>query len=85
MLPDSLVAPLRAHLDKVPALHQLDLAEGFGQVFLPDALAQKFKAAPQAWGWQWVFPLHPRALRLSPGRTQRASRPPQAIADNEPC
>jgi integrase len=56
MLPERLVKPLRAHLAKVRALHERDLAEGFGEVFLPDALAEKFRAAPRAWGWQWVFP-----------------------------
>ena len=44
------------HLDRVRALHEQDLAEGFGAVWLPDALAEKSRSASQAWGWQWVFP-----------------------------
>lgn len=56
MLPESLVAPLRTHLQRVQALHEQDLAEGLGQVRLPDALAVKSPAASRAWGWQWVFP-----------------------------
>ena len=56
MLPESLVKPLQAHLERVKAVHERDLLEGFGEVHLPDALAEKFKAAPRAWGWQWVFP-----------------------------
>lgn len=56
MLPASLVVPLKAHLGKVRILHDRDLQEGCGEVELPDALALKFKAAPRAWGWQWVFP-----------------------------
>ena len=56
MLLDSLVKPLKAHLDKVLTLHEKDLQEGFGEVWLPDALAGKYKSAPRAWGWQWVFP-----------------------------
>src|SRR5664279_4122854 len=47
MLPDRLVAPLRAHLDRVRALHERDLEEGFGEVYLPDALAEKCRAAPR--------------------------------------
>lgn len=55
-LPESLAAPLRRHLDGVRATFELDLADGFGAVALPDALARKFPGAPRAWGWQWVFP-----------------------------
>jgi len=71
MLPDRLVAPLRAHLDRVRALHERDLEEGFGAVYLPDALAEKFKAAPKAWGWQWVFPSGVRAADPRSGAVRR--------------
>jgi len=66
VLPASLVAPLRAHLERVQTLHASDLAEGFGEVLLPDALASKFRAAARQWGWQWVFP---SALRSVDPRT----------------
>jgi len=66
VLPASLVAPLRAHLEQVRALHLADLAEGFGEVLLPDALASKYPAAARQWGWQWVFP---SALRSVDPRT----------------
>jgi integron integrase len=56
MLPDQLVVPLHRHLEQVRALHERDLAEGFGAVYLPDALAEKAPSTPRAWGWQWVFP-----------------------------
>jgi len=56
VLPENLLLPLKAHLEKVKALHERDLAEGFGEVFLPDALAVKYPSAPKAWGWQFVFP-----------------------------
>lgn len=56
VLPENLLIPLKAHLEKVKALHERDLAEGFGGVFLPDALAVKYPNAPKAWGWQFVFP-----------------------------
>jgi len=66
VLPASLVAPLRAHLERVQTLHAADLAEGFGEVLLPDALASKYRAAARQWGWQWVFP---SALRSVDPRT----------------
>src|SRR5229473_326107 len=35
MLPESLVQPLQEHLGRVRALHRRDVAEGFGEVWLP--------------------------------------------------
>jgi integron integrase len=56
VLPRSVVEPLRAHLERVRELHQRDLAEGFGAVIVPHALARKLPSAPREWQWQWVFP-----------------------------
>jgi integron integrase len=56
LLPAALVAPLRAHLDHVRALHAVDLQKGGGSVVLPGALARKYPQAAWHWGWQWVFP-----------------------------
>lgn len=56
MLPAALMEPLQAHLERIKAVHEADLAEGFGAVWLPDALAVKDPNAPMEWGWQYVFP-----------------------------
>jgi integron integrase len=56
MLADSVVAPLRVHLERVRALHARDLAAGSGAVVLPQALARKLPEATRSWAWQWVFP-----------------------------
>ena len=56
VLPENLVLPLQQQLSKVRALHQRDLDEGFGTVWLPHALAVKYPSASRALGWQWVFP-----------------------------
>jgi len=55
-LPKRLQPGLRAHLERVNALHYRDLAAGAGRVPLPHALARKYPAADRDWGWQWVFP-----------------------------
>ena len=55
VLPENLVLPLQEHLSRRRAEHQSDSAEGYGSVWLPDALATKYPAAATAWGWQWVF------------------------------
>jgi integron integrase len=62
MLPDSLIEPLQEHLRKVKRLHQLDLGQGYGSVYLPFALERKHPYADRAWIWQFVF--------LSPGRSR---------------
>jgi len=56
MLPKRLMQPLMRHLQKVKLLHEEDLAAGYGEVFLPYALARKYPNAPKQWGWQYVFP-----------------------------
>ena len=56
MLPMSLVDPLKLHLEKVKALHERDVAEGGGEVYLPNALVRKYPKANRDWGWQYVFP-----------------------------
>ena len=56
MLSERLLEPLRTHLAKVRALHERDLAEGFGDVYLPFALARKYPKAGRSWPWQYVFP-----------------------------
>ena len=61
MLPAALVAPLREHLVAVKSLHDQDLAEGFGQVYLPFALERKYPNASREWGWQYVFPAAQRS------------------------
>lgn len=56
MLPESLKTPLKEHLNCVKALHDLDLKNGFGEVYLPFALARKYPNAAREWGWQYAFP-----------------------------
>lgn len=56
MLPENLLGPLRAQLEKARVWHNKDLDVGLGEVYLPDALDVKYPAAPRAWGWQYVFP-----------------------------
>lgn len=50
MLPASLVEPLKAQLPGVRALHERDLADGFGAVYLPNALERKYPRTQTANG-----------------------------------
>ncbi len=62
MLPASLINPLQQHLLRVKTLHNADLKEGFGAVYLPNALEKKYPSASKFWGWQYVFPSSKRSL-----------------------
>jgi hypothetical protein len=62
-LPDALILPLRRHLASVRNVHEKDLGDGFGTVYLPHALARKYPNAPKEWGWQYVFPAAVGKLR----------------------
>lgn len=61
VLPQGAKAGLTQQIETVRALHQRDLAEGYGRVWLPYALAQKYPNADREFGWQFVFP----AVKLS--------------------
>ncbi len=54
--PASVIPYLQNHLTRVKTLHTQDLAQGYGTVYLPHALAHKYKNAEKEWGWQYVFP-----------------------------
>ncbi|MBN2439684.1 MAG: integron integrase [Deltaproteobacteria bacterium] len=62
MLPETLIVPLQEHLRQVKLLHEEDLRQGYGQVYLPFALAEKYPNADREWGWQYVFPASKLAL-----------------------
>ncbi len=64
MLPISLVENLKIQLERVKLLHQQDLAKGFGEVWLPYALARKYPNTNKNFAWQYVFP----STKISPTR-----------------
>jgi site-specific recombinase XerD len=58
-LPEKCKALLEVQIRNVLAQHQQDLLQGFGEVFLPNALARKYPNAPKEPGW--AAPAHPCA------------------------
>jgi integron integrase len=56
MLPESLVPQMQVQMETVRQLHARDLANGHGEVWLPDALSVKYPGAARALGWQYMFP-----------------------------
>ena len=62
MLPQRIVPALRHQLPTARHLHELDIRDGLGAVWLPPALARKYPAAAREWCWQYVFPAERRTL-----------------------
>jgi len=56
ILPDSIIEKLKLNIKKVKIIHQEDLSDGYGSVYLPYALAKKYPNAPKKFAWQYVFP-----------------------------
>ncbi|MGN2392961.1 integron integrase [Pelomicrobium sp. G1] len=79
MLPENLIAPLQDQLARAKKLHDEDLAAGYGEVWLPDALAVKYPKAGKAWGWQYVFPSTVRSTDPRSGAVRRHHILPETV------
>lgn len=79
VLPENLLLPLQMQVAKVRALHHQDLDAGCGEVWLPDALAQKYPRAGFSLGWQFVFSSPTRSVDPRSGRERRHHLTEQAI------
>ena len=55
-LPTSSVDALAAQVERVRSVHHADLAAGYGDVYLPQALARKYPNASKQFRWQYLFP-----------------------------
>lgn len=71
MLPNRAKTGLIQHLKGVEALHQKDLALGYGAVYLPNALERKYPNANREWIWQYVFPSHRLSVDPRTGQVRR--------------
>ena len=71
MLPAAVIEPLRQHLMRVRALHDRDLAAGYGDVELPDALHVKYPRAAYDWSWKFVFPSYKLSVDKRTGAIRR--------------
>ncbi|MFH1079275.1 MAG: integron integrase [Pseudomonadota bacterium] len=71
LLPQNLHTEMRKQIEAVKSLHHKDLEEGFGEVYIPEALARKYPNASRATGWQWVFPAKLRSLDPRSGKEMR--------------
>lgn len=56
MLPQRLIPALHTQIETVERLHAQDVSDGYGEVFLPDALQRKYPRAARETAWQFLFP-----------------------------
>ncbi len=70
VVPDSAAEQIKAQIAYVRSLHERDLDDGFGEVFLPFALEAKYPNASKELGWQYLFPAH----RISQDKRSRRFR-----------
>jgi len=56
VLPDRSKQYLIEQVERVRRLHQRDLGDGFGEVYLPYALSEKHAGESRKFAWQWIFP-----------------------------
>ncbi len=62
---------LKNHLEEIKVIHEKDLAEGYGEVHLPEALSRKYPNAEKDWAWQYVFPANQRSVDPRSGKIRR--------------
>lgn len=74
VLPDSLMAVLEDQIKSVELLHRKDTNDGFGEVYMPYALAKKYPSASKHLAWQFLFPSSRRATDPRDGRVKRHHR-----------
>ncbi len=71
VLPEKLISPLQEQIEYALQIHERDIADGFGEVYLPYALARKYPNAAREPGWQYVFPSSRRSIDPRDGVTRR--------------
>jgi integron integrase len=71
VLPNTLLQPLKNHLITVRIIHEQDIAQGYGEVYLPHALERKYPSASREWAWQYVFPAPRLSVDPRSGITRR--------------
>lgn len=56
ILPASLHEALTLQIEKVKLMHQQDLEDGYGEVYMPYRLAIKYPSSARSVEWQYLFP-----------------------------
>jgi integron integrase len=71
ILPRNLRKEMLRQIAAAKSLHHRDIEEGFGEVYIPEALARKYPKASKQTRWQWVFPAKKRSRDPRSGKVMR--------------
>ena len=71
VLPKSVVVSLKEQISIAKSLHERDLDEGLGDVYLPFALERKYPNAAREFCWQYIFPSRQRSRDKRSGKVRR--------------
>lgn len=77
--PVSVIPLLENHLSRVRVIHEQDLVQGYGDVYMPYALARKYPDAAKEWNWQYVFPARNLSTDPLSGKIRRHHVDPSVI------
>ena len=69
--PETITQDLKAQIERVAKLHDLDLAAGYDGVSLDDAVEKKYPNAPKEFMYQWIFPQQSLTTVEEPGERRR--------------
>jgi len=58
-------------VETAKSIHQADLKDGFGAVYLPNALGRKYPNAAKSPGWQYLFPAKTHSRDPRTGKKRR--------------
>lgn len=71
MLPQALIQPLKEQMERVKKIHEMDLAEGFGEANLNSAQHLALGSNLKEWRWQYIFPMRSRSEDPKTGKIHR--------------
>ena len=71
MVSEKLKDSLKGQIEKVRIVHEKDLGDGVGSVYLPYALQKKFPKGSKELGWQYLFPSVSLSRDPRSGETRR--------------
>ena len=81
-LPQKLKSQLLEQVEKVQEVHQTDLKNGYGSVYIPYALAKKYPNAKYETKWQFLFPMKNIAKDPRTKEKRRHHLHPQTLGRN---
>lgn len=77
--PTSVIPLLENHLAKIKVMHDQDIDQGHGEVYLPYAPSRKYPRAGKEWGWQYMFPARDLSTDPLTGTVRRHHVDPSVI------